>query len=43
MEHITTFIEEALLQGLLSPPVLVLAAVINVVLLSGLGARLIDR
>lgn len=39
MEILTTLIAEALL----SPSVLVPAALMNILLLSGLGARLLDR
>lgn len=43
MEFITALIEETLTDVLLSPSVLLLAALVSSVLLSGVGARLIDR
>ncbi len=43
MEIVTTPIQEMVVEALLSPVVLLVAALVMFMLLSGLGARLLDR
>ncbi len=43
MEIVTTLIQEMVVEALLSPLVLLVAALVMLMLLSGLGARLLDR
>ena len=43
MEAIAAVIQQKVTEALLSPTALLVAAIVNVVLLSGLGARLLDR
>lgn len=43
MEIVTTLVQETVVEALLNPMVLLVAALVTFVLLSGLGARLLER